>query len=105
MLIAAGVLIADRPADSRPDFSPAAVPRVFGCVGLHSGAPLEYVIPVHGETEEVCWDQPELLGLDADHAENDAVHAGDDPSLPHATSDQYGGNDRQDTREVIESHQ
>jgi hypothetical protein len=66
-------------------------------------SPLHDVVAVHSEAEEVGGDKSRLRGFHPDVADDEAVYACDEPSVPHAAPYQDGGADGEDTRKVIET--
>ena len=60
---------------------------------------------VEGEAEEVGGDEAGLGGAEGDHADDDAIEGGEGPSVPVAASDEDGGNDGEQARDVVEADQ
>jgi hypothetical protein len=67
-------------------------------------SPLEDVVAIDAEAEEIRGDEAGLLGLKADITNDDAVGGGDDPSLPVSFADEDRGADSKNTRNVIKTH-
>lgn len=51
-------------------------------------APVTHVIAIHSQTEQVGGNESELRGPNSDDADDGAVSAGDDPTLPFVFADQ-----------------
>ena len=73
--------------------------------GSGASAPTQYVVAVHSETEDIGGNEPELRGSNSDNADDRAVGAGNDPTLPLAPTDQVGREQRKGTRDVVETKQ
>ena len=68
------------------------------------GAPVDEVAGVEGDAEEIGGDETELGGAHADDTDDGAIEGSDDPALPELFANEGGGQDRQNTRDIIESN-
>src|ERR1700675_1657126 len=79
-----------------------------GCGGelliLLLGTPIEEIGRVKGDAKEVCGYETELGGADADNTDDGAIQGGNNPALPELFANEDGGQDRQNTRDIIESN-
>ena len=66
-------------------------------------SPLQEIVSVDGDAEEIGCNKPGLRGAERDDADQDAVHAGNDPALPKAASHQDGGENRERAGDVVET--
>jgi len=62
-------------------------------------------VGVEGEAEEVGGDEAGLRGAEGDHADDDAIEGGESPSVPVVAPDEDGGDDGEQTRDVVEAEQ
>jgi len=70
-----------------PSTPPArALERSAGFPSLRS--PLRKVVPVNSQTKEIGGYEAHLRGPEADNADHDAIHAGDEPPVPYVSSDE-----------------
>ena len=68
---------------------------------LRAEAPGEQVAGVESDAEKISGDETELRGADADDADDGAIGGGHDPALPQFFANEYGGEDGQNTRQII----
>jgi len=58
---------------------------------------------VQPDAEQVGGNKTHLRGAQSDHANDQAVHGGEDPAFPASPANQHGRDDRQRTRQKIKS--
>jgi len=68
------------------------------------GTPVDEIGRVKRDTKEIGGHEPELGRADADHTDDGAIEGGDNPALPKFFANEDGGQDRQNTREIIKSN-
>ena len=74
---------------------------VIQLFGLLFRTPVDEVAGVEGDAEKIGGDKSELGGADSDHADDGAVHGGDDPALPELLADEHCGENGQNARQII----
>lgn len=60
---------------------------------------------VEGEAEDVGGDEAGLGSAHGDDADDDAIEGGERPSVPIVASDEDGGDDGEQARDVVEAEQ
>jgi hypothetical protein len=60
-------------------------------------------VEIKRQAKEIGGNEAELRGAKSDDADNYAIRSGYDPPLPHAARDETGRQDRQSTRQIIET--
>lgn len=68
------------------------------------GAPVDEVGRVKGDAKKIGGHETELSGANADNTDDGAIEGGNNPTLPELFANEDGGQDRQNTREIIESN-
>ena len=63
------------------------------------------VVAVHSQTKEIGGNEAELRGANSDDADDGAVGAGDNPTLPFMSADQIRREQRKSARDVIKAKQ
>ncbi len=66
---------------------------------------MDEVAGVEGDAEKIGGDEAELGGADADDADDGAIEGGNDPALPEFLPNEYGGENGQNARQIIQSNQ
>jgi hypothetical protein len=68
------------------------------------GTPVDEIGRVKGDAKEIGGHETELGRADADHTDDGAIQGGNNPALPEFFANEDGGQDRQNTGEIIESN-
>ena len=68
------------------------------------GAPVDEVGRVKGDAKEIGGYETELGGADANDTDDCAIEGSDNPALPELFANKDGGQDGQNTGEIIESN-
>jgi hypothetical protein len=68
------------------------------------GAPVEEIGRVEGDAKKIGGYETELGGADADNTDYCAIKSGNNPALPELFANEDCGQDRQNTRDIIESN-
>jgi hypothetical protein len=62
------------------------------------------IVGVQSDTQQIRGNEAELRGAHGDDANDNAVHAGDQPAVPDAASDQDGREDREHAGKIVKAH-
>ena len=73
--------------------------------GFGLPTPMQHVVAVHSQAKQIGGNEAELRGSNSDDADDGAIGAGKDPTLPFVFAHQVGREQGKDTRDVVETKQ
>jgi hypothetical protein len=76
-----------------------------GLRGSDASAPVQHVVAVHSQAKQVGGNEPELRGSNSDDADDSAIGAGNNPTLPFVSAHQIGREQGKRARDVVETKQ
>ena len=65
------------------------------------GEPVDEVAGVEGDAKDIGGDKSELGGANSDDTDDGAIDGGHDPALPEFLANQHGGENGQNTGQII----
>ena len=65
------------------------------------GEPVDQVAGVEGDAKDIGGHETELRGANPDDTDDGAIDGGHDPALPEFLANQQGGENGQNTRQII----
>ena len=84
-----GIVRAERPAGAGASPRHPGLVSFFCLLGFHA-APRPHVLATQHQAKHICRNEPELLRVKPDNADDDAINRRQCPTFPAAAADEYG---------------